>query len=69
MQLKARFEVNAPNTLFLSDAEQKNLPIDDVPELIKGLWKEIKEDKELDVPNYREILANHRCNEIKEKAY
>jgi hypothetical protein len=34
MQLKARFEVDAPNALFLSQAEQKNLPIDDMPKLI-----------------------------------
>jgi hypothetical protein len=30
-QLKARFKLDAPNTLFLSDAEQKNLPIEDMP--------------------------------------
>jgi hypothetical protein len=31
---EARFEVDAPNALFLSQAEQKNLPIDDMPKLI-----------------------------------
>jgi hypothetical protein len=36
MQLKARFEVDAPNALFLSQAEQKNLPIDDMPKLLRN---------------------------------
>jgi hypothetical protein len=30
-QLKERFQVNAPNTLFLQDSEQNNVPIDGVP--------------------------------------
>ena len=30
-QLRARFEVDALDTLFLSDAEQKNVPMDGMP--------------------------------------
>jgi hypothetical protein len=31
MQLRARFEVNTPDSLFLPDAEQTNIPIDAIP--------------------------------------
>ena len=31
MKLKARFEVNAPNTLFLSLAEKNKMPMSSMP--------------------------------------
>ena len=34
MQLRARFEVDAPETLFLSNAEQNKVPINVMPLLV-----------------------------------
>ena len=51
MQLKARFELDAPNSLFLPDALQKNTPMVDLPELIKRNWKLIVDEDYLNLPN------------------
>jgi len=31
-------------------------------------WSVIREDKELNLPDQREMVANYRCNEIKDEA-
>ena len=33
-QLKERFKLDAPNTMFLQEAEQRNLPINEMPNTI-----------------------------------
>lgn len=67
-ELRNRFEVKNPNTLFLSDAEQKNIPIDGMPIFIERSWTIIRNQKELNLPDQRDMVANYRCNEIKEEA-
>ena len=47
-QLKARFERNAPNTLF-ADAER--VPIDGMPLFTQGTWRAIRNEEDLDLPN------------------
>lgn len=37
--------------------------------MTKHIWKQIIKNKALDLPDYREMVTNHRCNEIKENAY
>lgn len=67
-ELKARFEVTAPNSLFLSDSEQKNVPLDGLHVYIDKSWESIKAQKELNLPDQREMVANYRCIELKEEA-
>ena len=67
--LKERFNVGATNTLFLSDSQQKNLPIDGLPIFVEKTWEVIKGEKDLNLPDQREIVANFRCNEIKDESY
>lgn len=67
-ELRNRFEVKNPSTLFLSDAEQKNIPIDGMPIFIERSWTIIRNQKELNLPDQRDMVANYRCNEIKEEA-
>ena len=69
LDLRTRFQVDATNTLFLSDSEQKNVPVDGVPIFISQTWEVIRQQKDLNLPDQREIVANFRCNEIKEEAY
>jgi carboxypeptidase C (cathepsin A) len=52
---------------LFEDAER--LPIDGLPRLFKKTWKIIRTNKDLNLPNERDMVANHRCNEIKEDAY
>lgn len=35
---------------------------------MKNTWQTIKEQKELNLPDQREIVATYRCNEIKDEA-
>jgi hypothetical protein len=50
-QLKERFQLNAPNTLFLQDFEQNNVPMDGVPFFVQQNWELIRNEKDLDLPN------------------
>jgi hypothetical protein len=40
--VRARFELDATNTLFLSDAEQKNVPMDGMAFFIESSWAAIR---------------------------
>lgn len=42
-ELKSRFEVNSQDSLFLSDAQQKNVPIDGMPHYISQAWDSIRD--------------------------
>ena len=68
MQLRARFEVNTPDSLFLSDSLQKDVPIDGLPFFVEHSWEAIKSRRELNLPDMRVMVVNYRCNEIKEEA-
>jgi len=54
--------------LFLDQADQKNVPIDGLHVYISKSWESIKEQKELNLPDQREMVANYRCIELKEEA-
>ena len=67
-ELRGRFAVGASNSLFLADSDQKNIPMDGVPMFVQECWTAIRSDKELNLPDQREMVANFRCSEIKEEA-
>lgn len=67
-ELKSRFEVTSPTSLFLGDSEQKNVPLDGLHVYIDKSWESIKDQKELNLPDQREMVANYRCIELKEEA-
>lgn len=52
----------------MPDAEQKNIPIDGMPIFIEQSWAVIRNQKELNLPDQRDMVANYRCNEIKAEA-
>ena len=49
--LRSRFEIGASNSLFLSNAEQKNVPMDGVSIFIEQSWGVIRSQKELNLPD------------------
>jgi hypothetical protein len=53
-----------------TDAGQgaKAVPIDGLPYFIDTTWSIIKDQKELNLPDQREMVAQYRCNEIKDEA-
>jgi len=40
-----------------------------VPIFVERSWSTIREQKELNLPDQREMVANYRCNEIKDESY
>jgi protein SEY1 len=43
LELKGRFEVGATDSLFLSHAEQNNVPMDGLPHFISQAWDSIRQ--------------------------
>jgi protein SEY1 len=66
--LKLRFNLEGTNSLFLAEAEQKNVPIDGMAHFVQSAWQSIREQKELNLPDQRAMVANYRCTELKEEA-
>ena len=66
-ELTARFEKGAPDTFFPA-LDYKNVPMDGLGVYIDGTWDVIRNQKELNLPDQREIVANYRCGEIKDEA-
>ena len=60
--------MSAPDTLFLSDSEEKNVPMDGLSFFISSAWDTIRNQKELNLPDQRAMVASYRCNELKEEA-
>lgn len=67
IELKGRFSRDANNSLF-PKSDSKPVPIDGLPVYIDSTWNVIKNDKELNLPDQREMVANYRCSEIKDEA-
>ena len=44
------------------------MPIDGLPIYIEKSWEMIRDQKELNLPDQREMVANYRCQEFKTEA-
>jgi protein SEY1 len=66
-ELRTRFDIGAVNTLFPS-LESKNVPMDGLPLFIENTWEKIRTQKELNLPDQRIMVANLRCNELRDEA-
>ena len=44
------------------------MPIDGLSIFIEQTWEVIRNQKELNLPDQKEMVANYRCNEIKQEA-
>ena len=65
--LRMRFSESHEKSLFPKNGE-KNTPMDGLPTFINTTWEKIKSQKELNLPDQRVMVANLRCNEIKEES-
>ena len=69
MQLRARFEVNAPDTLFLPDSDQNKMPMNCMPRFVEHSWDAIKNQRELNVQDTRLMVLKIICKETMEEAF
>lgn len=65
--LRTRFSVGQDNSLF-PESGAKNVPLDGLSFFIERTWDDIRNQKELNLPDQREMVANYRCNECKDEA-
>ena len=65
-QLRQRFSLGNANSLFSGKAT--NVPMDGLGIFLEQTWATIRSQKELNLPDQREMVANYRCNEIKQEA-
>ena len=65
--LRKRLDKNDQNYFFNNLSSIKNVPADGLKQYVNQIWKDIINDKDLNIPSQREMLANYRCTEIKNK--
>ena len=68
IEIKERFQTTAPDSFFLEKGTSENIPIDGLSVYVDQTWDVIRNDKELNIPGQIEMVANYRCDEIKNDA-
>ena len=63
--LRKRLDKDNDNYFFSNLSSIKNVPADGLQQYVTQIWTDILNDKDLDIPSQREMLANYRCTEIK----
>ncbi|KAG5470431.1 hypothetical protein LSCM1_01675 [Leishmania martiniquensis] len=56
-----------PDYLFAHCAMLRGVPLEGLPAYLTSCWKAIRTSKDLDIPTQREMLAQHRCKEVREQ--
>lgn len=67
LNLREKFTLDSEISIF-PKTESGNLPIDGFPMYIENWWKCIREQKELNLPGEKQMVATYRCNMIKQEA-
>ena len=65
--LRSRFDIENEKTLFPS-SDVKSVPMDGLPIFIDQTWEKIRTQKELNLPDQKAMVANFRCNELRQEA-
>ncbi|CAG9327606.1 SEY1_2 [Blepharisma stoltei] len=65
--LRDRFH-NEERMDYLFRYKDTDIPLDGIPLYFQEIWTVIGNDKDLNIPSQKEMLANLRCNEIKFEA-
>ena len=65
--LRKRLQKDDQNYFFSNLSSIKNVPADGLKQYVTQIWTDIMNEKDLDIPSQREMLANYRCTEIKNK--
>ncbi|KAK7199640.1 Dynamin family/Root hair defective 3 GTP-binding protein (RHD3) [Novymonas esmeraldas] len=57
----------SPDYLFSHRAMFRGVPLEGLPAYLTNCWEAIRTSRDLDIPTQREMLAQHRCKEVKEQ--
>lgn len=66
-KLRQRFRIDDSESIF-PNVDSTNVPIDGLPMFIENCWTCIREQKELNLPGEKQMVATYRCGEIKQEA-
>lgn len=64
IELRNRFTDRTRKDYVFQPAYHKRIPADGVPFYMDGIWQQVLENKDLDLPTQQELLAQFRCDEI-----
>ncbi|PFH53748.1 hypothetical protein AMATHDRAFT_54235 [Amanita thiersii Skay4041] len=67
-QLRTRFVDRDNADFYLKPAYHKRIPADGVAFYMEGIWEQVQNNKDLDLPTQQELLAQFRCDEISKVA-
>ena len=67
IELRKRLFIDDKDYLFSHVHNEKNAPADGLKQYALQIWNEIINEKDLNIPSQKEMLANYRCNEIKDQ--
>jgi protein SEY1 len=68
-ELRYRLLPENENFLFNHVKKEKNVPADGLKQYALQIWNDILNEKDLNIPSQKEMLANYRCNEIKDQVF
>jgi hypothetical protein len=66
-ELRKRLFSSSDDYMFKHVSSEKNVPADGIKQFVTQIWNDIVNEKELNIPSQKEMLANYRCNEIKDQ--
>lgn len=67
-EMRKRLTPNGQNFLFQHVQNEKVVPLQGLALYCRKIWEDIISDKDLNIPSQKEMLANFKCNEIKDLA-
>mmetsp|Transcript_7917 Transcript_7917/g.1055 ORF Transcript_7917/g.1055 Transcript_7917/m.1055 type:complete len:106 (+) Transcript_7917:726-1043(+) len=53
---------------YLFTGPENEIPLDGLPTYMESIWDKIRNDKDLDIPSQKQLLANLRCGELKQQS-
>lgn len=59
---------NRSNSLFEHFDYTSNLPVDGLSAYSQHIWSAIKENKDINLPSQKQMVANMRCDQIRQEA-
>ncbi|WFD36186.1 Dynamin-like GTPase that mediates homotypic ER fusion [Malassezia cuniculi] len=68
-KLRQRFTNTDDKDYVFRTQYHKRIPADGLPHYLAGVWEQVVQNKDLDLPTQQELLAQFRCDEIAEAAF
>ncbi|CCL98665.1 uncharacterized protein FIBRA_00667 [Fibroporia radiculosa] len=64
LELRKRFADKSREDCVFKPAYHKRIPADGAAFYMEGIWEQVQNNKDLDLPTQQELLAQFRCDEI-----